>query len=110
MGVPSLIFFRVSFPDRHKFFLPLEITVFSIYSPKSIPGLLPPRDQQALSLRTLALLVIVGSTVWVCSDLRDYSSIVVTSGSFVCKNAYPYRLVLIVLTSRNNAHMLPYMC
>ena len=67
-------------------------------------------SKYALSLRTLALLVIVSSTVWICSDLRDYSSIVVTSGSLVCKNAYPYRLVLIVLTSRNNAHMLPYMC
>ena len=28
-------------------FLPPEITVFSIYSPKSLPGLLPPRDQQS---------------------------------------------------------------
>ena len=67
-------------------------------------------SKYALSLRTLAFLVIVGSAARIGRDLEDYSSNVVTWGTAGCKNAYPYQLVLIVLTSRNNAHMLPYMC
>ena len=45
----TYIHFRVTSRDRHNFFLLPEITDFSMYSPKSLPGLLPPRDQHLIS-------------------------------------------------------------
>jgi len=48
-------------------------------------------SKYALSLRTLAFLVIVGSAARIGRDLEDYSSNVVTWGTAGCKNADPYR-------------------
>ena len=47
-------------------------------------------SKYALSLRTLAFVVILGSAVRIGSDLEEYSSIVVTSGSVELKNVDPY--------------------
>ena len=43
-----------------------------------------------VSLRTLAVVVILGSAVRIGSDLEEYFSIVVIWGSAGCKNADPY--------------------
>ena len=47
-------------------------------------------SKYALSLRTLAVVLILGSAVRIGSDLEEYSSIVVTSGSVELKNVDPY--------------------
>ena len=47
-------------------------------------------SKYALSLRTLAFLVIMGSAMRIGSDLEEYFSIVVTWGSAGCTNLDPY--------------------